>query len=102
MMAANMRALIRGSKIWFAILILLGVALRLLFVFKFPELNGDTLIYGDLAKNLLHSHVLGRLNDGQMIPSYIRLPGYPALLAMIFAIAGDDHYNAVMFTQVFI
>ncbi len=95
-----MRTLIRNHKRWFSCFLLLGIALRLFFVFLYPEVNGDTFVYGEMAKNLLHAHVMGVHIDGQPVPSYVRLPGYPAFLALIFAIAGDDHYNAVLFTQV--
>lgn len=97
---ACMLTLIQKNKLWFLSFLLLGLALRLFAVFQYSQVNGDTFVYGEMAKNLLHSHVMGVRIDGQPVPSYVRLPGYPAFLAVIFAIVGDDHYNAVMFTQV--
>ena len=35
-------------------------------------------------------------------PTYIRLPGYPAFLAAIFAIFGMEHYRAVLVVQMFV
>ena len=35
-------------------------------------------------------------------PTYIRLPGYPAFLAAVFAIFGMEHYRAVLVLQVFV
>ncbi len=37
----------------------LGLALRLVFVLHAPRIAGDTLIYGDIAKNWMHHGVYG-------------------------------------------
>jgi hypothetical protein len=83
----------------------LGAALRLWFLWHFPQVNGDGLVYGDIAKNWLHG-TYGRtdfgLHDVTVRPTLIRLPGYPLFLAACFCIFGVDHYGAVLYLQVVI
>jgi 4-amino-4-deoxy-L-arabinose transferase-like glycosyltransferase len=77
-----------------------GAALRLLFIFRFPGVTIDSFIYGDIAKNWLQ-HGTYAITDspGVLLPTFIRLPGYPAFLAAMFAVFGMEHYRAVLFTQ---
>jgi hypothetical protein len=79
-----------------------GGALRLWFIHAFPQIQGDTLLYGDIAKNWLKHGVYGRTIQGAIVPTLVRLPGYPAMLAACFALFGMEHYNAVMYLQVVI
>jgi hypothetical protein len=79
-----------------------GGALRLWFIHAFPQIQGDTLLYGDIAKNWLTHGVYGRTVHGAIAPTLVRLPGYPALLATCFALFGVEHYYAVMYLQVVI
>jgi len=78
-----------------------GAALRLVLIFLLPVLNGDTGLYGELARNWLHFGVLGTSVDGgaKVIPSLVRLPGYPAFLAAVWSIAGVGNYRAVLLVQ---
>ncbi len=94
-----MRELVRQSKRYFALLTAAAVALRLLFVLKFPVIAGDSLFYGELAKNWLEHGVLGTAGAGTITPSLVRLPGYPAFLAAIWAVTGVEHYRAVLLVQ---
>jgi hypothetical protein len=78
----------------------LGLALRLVFVLHAPRIAGDTLIYGDIAKNWMHHGVYGFADSPEgPVPTLIRLPGYPLFLAACFRIFGDDQYTAVMLVQ---
>jgi 4-amino-4-deoxy-L-arabinose transferase-like glycosyltransferase len=44
-----------------------------------------------------------RITDSsQIVPTYIRLPGYPAFLAIVFAMFGRDNFRAVLLLQVLI
>src|ERR1700760_3527400 len=79
-----------------------GGALRLWFIHAFPQIQGDTLLYGDIAKNWLTHNIYGRTVQGSVLPTLVRLPGYPALLAACFAAFGIEHYQAVMYLQVVI
>ena len=82
-----------------ALALVAGAALRLWFIHAYPEVDGDPLIYGDIAKNWLQHHVYGLTTDGSVHPTLIRLPGYPLFLAICFLLFGMEHYHAVMFAQ---
>jgi hypothetical protein len=94
-----MRDYIRQHRRLFLLLTLAAVALRLFFIFKFPVTEGDSLIYGDIAKNWLAHSIFGQTINGEPEPTLIRLPGYPAFLAVCFTLFGSEHYNAVRFVQ---
>jgi 4-amino-4-deoxy-L-arabinose transferase-like glycosyltransferase len=76
-----------------------GAALRFWFIHAYPEVDGDPLIYGDIAKNWLQHGIYGLTTDSGIHPTLIRLPGYPLFLAICFILFGMEHYHAVMFTQ---
>ena len=81
----------------------LGTWLRLWFIWHIPQVNGDGLIYGDIAKNWLLHGVYGRTSYGPGLPTIdptlIRLPGYPLFVAVCFRVFGVDHYGAVLYLQ---
>jgi hypothetical protein len=79
-----------------------ALALRLFFVFRFPVVDGDTFVYGDMAKNWLSHGIYGISTSTGIQPTLIRLPGYPGFLALIFSVFGMEHYGAAMITQAFI
>jgi hypothetical protein len=68
--------------------LLVGLALRLFFIAHFSSYSGDTKFYEELARNWLDHGVYGLFFDGQLIPSDMRTPGYPAFLAAIYALFG--------------
>lgn len=76
-----------------------GATLRLWFIHAYPEVQGDTFIYGDIAKNWMLHGVYGLSGSGGIRPTLIRLPGYPLFLILSFRLFGMEHYNAVMFLQ---
>src|SRR6476646_9486322 len=82
----------------------LGTWLRLWVLWHFPQVNGDGLVYGDIAKNWLLHGTYGRTDftagAATIHPTLIRLPGYPLFLAACFRIFGVDHYGAVLYLQV--
>ncbi len=82
----------------------LGTWLRLWFLWHFPQVNGDGLTYGDIAKNWLTHGIYGRTEftaaGATVAPTLIRLPGYPLFLAACFRVFGVDHYGAVLYLQV--
>ena len=94
--------LVRRNWLFFLLLTIAGLALRLLFVFRFPHVAGDTWIYGDIAKNWLDHGIFGVTDNGAVRPTLIRLPGYPGFLAAVFAVFGREHYTAVMIVQALI
>jgi len=90
----------RDAKWLFLFGALVAIALRLIFVFKFPHVTGDTYIYGDIAKNWIDHGIYGFSHPGgEPEPTWIRLPGYPGFLALCFFLFGREHYTAVMLVQ---
>jgi 4-amino-4-deoxy-L-arabinose transferase-like glycosyltransferase len=98
----KVRELMRKSPRFFAIIIAAGLALRLLFVFFSAHVTDDSRIYADIAKNWLSHGTYGITDSGQIVPTYIRLPGYPAFLAVVFALFGRDNFRAVLLLQVLV
>jgi hypothetical protein len=80
-----------------------GLCLRLFFVLKYPANSGDTVLYEQIATNWLKHHVYAMDVAGAVTPVDLRMPGYPAFLAMVYAITGRTGENArpwVMLTQI--
>ncbi|MBO0910685.1 MAG: glycosyltransferase family 39 protein [Acidobacteria bacterium] len=94
--------LVRKNLRYFVIFSAAGVVLRLIFLFRFPAVVSDSFVYGDIAKNWLEHGVFGLSGPQAVSPTYIRLPGYPAFLALIFKIFGMEHYRAALFLQIFV
>jgi 4-amino-4-deoxy-L-arabinose transferase-like glycosyltransferase len=83
-----------------ALPLLLGLGLRLWFIAHLARIDGDTLLYGDIAKNWLEHGVYGFTQTGVTArPTLIRLPGYPMFLAACFRVFGIEHYTVVMVVQ---
>jgi 4-amino-4-deoxy-L-arabinose transferase-like glycosyltransferase len=79
--------------------VLAGLALRVFFVLKFPVTDsGDAPFYIELAWNWLKKGVYGFPVNGQLTPVDMRVPGYPAFIAAVFAFAGNSP-RAVMLAQ---
>ena len=78
--------------------LLIGFALRLFFIFKFAPYSGDTKFYEELARNWLYHGVYGLFVRGQLSPVDMRMPGYPAFLAAVYAVFGRSD-KAVMILQ---
>jgi 4-amino-4-deoxy-L-arabinose transferase-like glycosyltransferase len=95
------RKLVRQHFRFFLFATLAAIALRLLFIFRFPGVVTDSFVYGDIAKNWLQHRIFG-LSGQEISPTYARLPGYPAFLAAVFAIFGMEHYRAALVVQMFV
>src|SRR5271155_1920707 len=78
--------------------LLAGLALRLFFITHRPFPAGDTKFYEELARNWLDHGVYGLFVRGQLTPVDMRLPGYPAFLAAIYAALGRSR-AAVLIVQ---
>src|SRR6266481_7982709 len=96
----NMRDVMRQNKGWFLAALAAGILLRLVFVLKYGTVNGDGLVYAEIAKNWMQQGVYGLTNGDYAQATMIRLPGYPGFLAVVFAIFGADNFTAVKTTQV--
>jgi hypothetical protein len=80
-----------------ALAALTGLGLRLFLVLKFPVTDsGDSPFYLDLAWNWLKNGVYGFSVNGHLTPVDMRVPGYPAILAVVFAFAGKSPRAAMI------
>jgi Dolichyl-phosphate-mannose-protein mannosyltransferase len=80
-----------------------GLALRILMLKWIFEVNGDSLIYGGIARNLLlHGRYALTAPNGEIYPTLIRLPGYPMFLVVCFRLFGMENYWAAACVQVFL
>ncbi|WP_255462516.1 glycosyltransferase family 39 protein [Granulicella sp. WH15] len=82
----------------------MGLILRLWFIVHHARIDGDTLVYGDIASNWLQHGIYGftRVVRGVAVaprPTLIRLPGYPLFLAACFRLFGVQEYVPVMLIQ---
>jgi uncharacterized membrane protein len=85
--------------------LLAGACLRLYFVLKFPATAGDTVIYEQLATNWQKYGKYAMDIGGQPVSVDLRMPGYPAFLAMLYSFTGHSGENArfaVMIAQIFV
>src|SRR6202789_3552475 len=100
---------LRGRRGWLFPLIVraAGAALRLWGIHSASQLQGEWLVYGDVAPNWLthgvYGHTVGHASGPSTIePTLVRLPGYPAFLALCFAVFGIANYHAVLYLQALI
>ena len=89
------------------VVLALGAALRLWLIHLHPQVQGDAVLYGDIATNWLthgiYGHSVGHPSGPNTIQAtLIRLPGYPAFLAVCFALFGVANYRAVVYLQAII
>lgn len=80
--------------------LLVGLSLRLWFVLKHPANNsGDTPLYEELASNWLQHHIYAIKVGDSLAPVDLRMPGYPAFLALIYAISHRIAADARLFVM---
>jgi len=78
-----------------------GLSLRLWMLKHFFEVNGDSLLYGAIAKNLLlHGRYAMTGGGGELVPTLIRLPGYPLFLGVCFRLFGIGNYLSAAYVQI--
>jgi hypothetical protein len=80
--------------------LLLGFTLRLFFIIRFPFNAGDTKFYEELARNWLDHGVYGLFIHGQLLSVDMRMPGYPAFLAGVYAAIGRSSRAVMLFQAV--
>jgi 4-amino-4-deoxy-L-arabinose transferase-like glycosyltransferase len=78
-----------------------GTLLRLVFVLGYAHIAGDATVYGEIATNMLRAHTFGLHDGGALHSTLIRLPGYPAFLAVCFAVFGIGNFTAALYVQLF-
>src|ERR1019366_4392116 len=95
----------RRFWLWAGAALAAGLLLRLWFVDHMARVAGDSLIYGDIARNWLQHGVYGFTEKGlapgsiEIRPTLIRLPGYPLFLATCVRAFRVGNYRAVMVVQ---
>ena len=78
-----------------------GLAIRLWAYSDLFQANGDSLVYGAIAKNLLlHGRYAFTSPNGTIYSTLIRLPGYPLFLAACFRIFGMENYASAAWVQI--
>jgi 4-amino-4-deoxy-L-arabinose transferase-like glycosyltransferase len=96
------RDLVGKNARFFIAASLAALALRLFLVFRFPAVVDDSRLYANIAENWLQHGVYGITNSGVVTPTLSRLPGYPAFLASVFSLFGDENFRAVLLIQVLV
>lgn len=76
-----------------------GLCLRLYLVLKYPANSGDTALYEQIAANWLKHHVYAMDVGGVVTPVDLRMPGYPAFLAIVYALIGRTEADARMWVM---
>lgn len=99
-----MRLRNRGGLLFTLLVLAAGAGLRLWTIHAHPQVQGDSLVYGDIATNWLthgiYGHSVGHPSGITTVePTLVRIPGYPAFLALCFAIFGMANYRAVLYLQ---
>ncbi len=83
---------------------LAALALRLVFVHWFATTTDDSATYLQLANNWVDHHVYGLSQNGQIVPTDLRTPGYPRVWIIALWLAATcpfvANYSAVVLTEV--
>jgi 4-amino-4-deoxy-L-arabinose transferase-like glycosyltransferase len=88
------------TGLYIALALTAGLLLRLWFITHAARIDGDSLLYGYIARNWMERGVYSIAPaPAAPIPTLIRLPGYPLFLMACFRIFGVDRYTAVMYIQ---
>lgn len=78
--------------------ILAALALRLLFALRYPGSADDGDLYIQLARTWADHHVYGFPLNGDIVPTDLRTPGYPAFLAGVALLLGRS-MRAILLSQ---
>lgn len=98
----SVREFVQKKARFFFVVSVAALAVRGLMVAYFPAVVDDSRFYADIAENWLRHGIYGITNSNVITPTLSRLPGYPAFLAAIFAVAGVGNFRAVLVVQVLI
>jgi hypothetical protein len=91
---------VRRNRLFFLIFGLAAIGFRVFFLLKFRLLTDDSFVYGEIAKNWLQHGVFGQSGSQGPEPTFIRMPGYPIFLILVWLLAGVEHYTAVLVAQI--
>ncbi|HKP11961.1 MAG TPA: hypothetical protein VJZ91_07605 [Blastocatellia bacterium] len=82
------------------LLTLMALGFRLFIALKLPtDEPDDGRLYARIANNVLDRHVYSIATEEPFEPTYIRLPGYPLFLALVYKWFGRDNNRAVRVIQ---
>lgn len=90
------------KRLWsgYALLLLVALGFRLFIALRLPnDEPDDSRVYAQIAINVLEQHVFSHENQPPYVPSIIRLPGYPLLLAGVYKLFGHGNNTAVRVVQ---
>jgi hypothetical protein len=88
----------RGTRKHLILALLVGLALRSFFIIHFPAQDDDSPLYEELGKNLVVHHTYAYEEDGKLVPTDIRVPGYPIFTGIVHQVFGAPE-RAVLFAQ---
>src|SRR5438552_3570261 len=63
---------------------------------------GDSVVYSQLARNVIEQHIYSHEPQAPYAPSLIRMPGYPLFLAGVYSVFGHTNNGAVRIVQALI
>jgi 4-amino-4-deoxy-L-arabinose transferase-like glycosyltransferase len=88
----------RDTRKHLALALLLGLLLRLFFVIYVPFADVDSDLYNELGQNIVKIHAYAYESDDRVIPTDVRVPGYPLFISAVYIFFGDSH-RAVLVAQ---
>ncbi len=94
-----MLVLLRHATKNAVVALMAGLLLRLWFIHYYPVVDGDSLVYGEIARNWFWHGIYGFTRANGIHPTLIRLPGYPLFLGICFSFFGVDQYTKVLLLQ---
>src|ERR687884_671571 len=87
-------------SVLYALLLLVALGFRLFIALRLPnDEPDDGRVYSQIANNVLDQHVYSIETEAPFEPTYIRLPGYPLFLALVYKTFGRDNNTAVRVIQ---
>jgi hypothetical protein len=90
----------RHSGVLALSLIGFALAFRLTLALGFPnDEPDDARVYALLAHNLVSAGVYSAEATAPLTPTYVRVPGYPAFIAVVYRAFGDNNNTAVRVVQ---
>lgn len=90
------------KRLWsvYALLLLIALGFRLFVALRLPnDEPDDGRVYAQIAINVLEQHVYSHESQPPYVPSIIRLPGYPLVLAAVYKVFGHGNNTAVRVVQ---
>ena len=94
-----MLALLKKHWVWFTAISVVAFAVRLYLCQQLYVIDGDSFVYGEIAKALGWHHMFGMERATGWQPTMVRMPGYPFLLTLTFRLTGPDRFFLIMAVQ---